>query len=121
MVILTAVVILTTPVVKASKVVKLLSGLCVCLFESSTRVQNKNLALKRIILSKKRSNNFYLYDQDRLVIMNLPICVKLLYKVCGQRHHNCLLPLWRVHEIKRTYLASRIHGLYTYNLNTILY
>jgi hypothetical protein len=24
----------------------------------------------------------------------------------------CSLPLWRVHEIKRTYLASRIHGLF---------
>ncbi len=26
--------------------------------------------------------------------------------------HNCSLPLWRVHEIKCAYLASRIHGLF---------
>jgi hypothetical protein len=26
--------------------------------------------------------------------------------------HYCSLPLWRVHEIKHTYLASRIHGLF---------
>ncbi len=25
---------------------------------------------------------------------------------------KCSLPLWRVHEIKRTYLASHIHGLF---------
>ncbi len=27
-------------------------------------------------------------------------------------HPRCSLPLWRVHKIKRTYLASRIHGLF---------
>jgi hypothetical protein len=39
----------------------------------------------------------------------------------GERHKkngtketegNCLLPLWRVHEIKRMRLASRTHGLF---------
>jgi hypothetical protein len=25
---------------------------------------------------------------------------------------HCSLPHWRVHEIKRTYLASRTHGLF---------
>ncbi len=32
----------------------------------------------------------------------------------------CSLPLWRVHEIKLTYLASRTHCLHIYNLNTVL-
>jgi hypothetical protein len=28
----------------------------------------------------------------------------------GDGESNCSLPLWRVHGIKRTYLAPRIHG-----------
>jgi hypothetical protein len=35
--------------------------------------------------------------------------------VCGQGRINeyiCSLPLWRVHEIKCMYLASRTHGLF---------
>jgi hypothetical protein len=31
---------------------------------------------------------------------------------------DCSLPHRGVHEIKRTYLASRTHGLHIYNLNT---
>jgi hypothetical protein len=27
-------------------------------------------------------------------------------------HQTCSLPLWRVHGIKRMYLAPRIHGLF---------
>jgi hypothetical protein len=34
------------------------------------------------------------------------------YGVYYIRHYFCLLPLWRVHEIKRMYLASRTHGLF---------
>jgi hypothetical protein len=63
--------------------------MCVCVCDiglnMSGRVQEKYSAFW-IISSKKWSNHFLkLYYQDRLVITNLPICVKLLYKDCSQK------------------------------------
>jgi hypothetical protein len=34
---------------------------------------------------------FFFYDQDHLVITNLPVYVKLLYKVCSQSYYDVII------------------------------
>ncbi len=44
-----------------------------------------------ITSSKKWLKFFFWYDQDRLVITNLPVFLKLLYKVCSQSYHDVII------------------------------
>ncbi len=37
---------------------------------------------------------------------------RIITQVYKNVYTRCLLPLWRVHEIKRMFLDSRTHGLF---------
>jgi hypothetical protein len=82
---------------RLQKQLKLLLGLCVCVCERQPFLPVRQSPEKKIwsfevTSSKKWLKLFYLwYDQDRLVITNLPVCVKLLYKVCSQSYHDVII------------------------------
>jgi hypothetical protein len=67
------------------------------------------LSLSQFIKSDKESF-MHMFSDD--LLSNSFTIVWLLNNAQQPPSYTCSLPLWRVHEIERMYLASRTHDLY---------
>ncbi len=79
---------------KDSKAVKTTFG-PVCLCESQPFLPVRQSPEKKLrpfeITSSKKWYKFIFNDMIRNNITNLPVCVKLLYKVCSQSYHDVII------------------------------